>query len=61
MKTSNISKLKEKAELANRILENDTPYFRDKITIHQFFQDENTNLTKAVVVGMRSQTRKNDT
>ena len=45
----NIPELREKSELANKILENDTPYFSDKNVIYRLFLNENISLTKDIV------------
>jgi len=41
--------LKEKSELAQRILENDTQYSRSKITIHEFFEKDNDTISNEIV------------
>jgi hypothetical protein len=41
--------LKEKSELAKRVLEHDTPYSRSKITIHKFFDNGNDAISPEIV------------
>ena len=41
--------LKEKSELAKRILEHDTPYSRSKNTILKFFDNGNDTISQEVI------------
>lgn len=45
----NPTELREKSELANRILENDTPYLKDKNRIYSLFLSESTSFTQDIV------------